>query len=254
MKRFLTLLIILGTASLLITGCQQAAKPAGSIPQNTVASGIATLAKNSVEIDNALGKAGGMTGFKASAAGISAYAITITRSADGWFTGSDHYTLGVITYDRELNFKVYALNGNEITSPAQLPSYSTSNISRLQTYSTISYTGSAGSYTINFGASKADPLTFTYYPSKAIDGPVYYSGSHDGQNFQITCDYGNLGLSASGYPSGSINWAVYIDSSAVASGSLSFDGTSTATLSFSSGGSGNYLINLSSGTATPAGI
>jgi hypothetical protein len=251
MRKLLGILLILGLGVLLVSGCQEATKPCVTIPEDTLASGLATLSKNALEIDNAIGNAGEMKNFKVSAMGVHAFAITITRSADDWFTGTDSFPIGTdLTRSRELNFKVYALNGVEITNPADLPNYSPSNISRIVTYSTYTDTYTGGSYTISFGSSKTKPLTFYYSPTKTIDGPVHYLSSYQGDDYQITFDYGTLGLSASGYPTGSVNWATYVDTQTCAQGGLSFNGTSTATATFTDGGTGTYYVNLDSGAVS----
>jgi len=256
MRKLLIFVLMLGLGIVLVSGCQEAMGPSVTIPEDTLASGLATLAENSLQIDNAIGQASKMTGFKVSALGVHAFAITISRSADGWFTGIEPpYTLpNGITYDRDLNFKVWDTNGIELTNPDQLIGLLRTSVGKIQTASTIVFTHTGGSYTIRYGASKSDPLTFTYSPSKIIDGPVYYLSSYQGSDFQITFDYGSLGLSASGYPSGSVNWATYVDSASVAQGGLSFNGTSTATATFTTGGTGTYYVNLDLGTVAVAGL
>jgi len=255
MKKLLSTVLVLGLGILLVSGCQQAQEEsAPSIPASVIADSLGEAIIESLDMDNDIGTAGGIGGFSVLAAGIRASAITITRSADGWFTGTDSFEAGGTFQEREINCKVWDSQGIEVTDPADLPNLTLSTISKIQTYSIITYTFSGGSFNITYGASKSDPLTFTYLPSKSIDGPINYTSSYQGDEFQITFDYGSLGLSASGFPSGTVDWAVYVGSSQIYAGTIIFNGTSLATITFTTGITGTYLVDLVSGVVTPASL
>lgn len=248
MRKLLTLALLFGLGLALVSGCQTQTSTA-EIPESVIASGMATSATNALTMDNDIDYAAGGIGIAgaSSAMDVIASAITFTRDGD-WFTGSDSFTTGGMNYDRNINFRVWDYSGVEVTTVAGLQTMTPA--SKLQTYSTIDYTFSGGNYNISYGLSKSDPLTFTYPPNpKSIDGPIQYTSTYGGSSFAITFDYGNLTLSASGYPlSGSIDWAVYSNNTEIAAGSLTFSGTQYATLTFTSGGSGTYTINMQDGS------
>jgi hypothetical protein len=247
MKKLLTLVAILGLGILLVAGCQTSSSETTTIPESTIAGSVAMANFRAFGVDASIDLAAGGIGVAGalSASDVIASAITFTR-VDGWFTGSDNFTIGGLTQDRTINFKAWDGTGIEVMTVPDLANLA--DTSKLQTYTTITYTFSGGSYDISFGASKSDPLTFTYSPTKTIDGPIQYTSTYSGDSFQVTFDYGNLTLNASGLPvSGSVSWAVFSNSTEIASGTITFNGTNTAILTFTRGGSGTYNIDLSTG-------
>lgn len=254
MKKLLTLLLVLGLGIALVSGCSSTSSSGGTtIPADTVAGGVGVAANQSLAVDNTAGGAAGITGFSVSALQANANAVTWTRSADGWFEGSDSYSAGGFTYTRTFSLKVYDTNG-EVTTTLGLAALTSADVTKMIMAVTIEYTFSGGTYSIKFGTSKTDPLTFTYGTSKTIDGPIQYTSTYGGDDFTITYDYGNLTLSASGYPSGDITWTVTSSGSTIASGTMTFNGTSTASLTITSGGTGTYNVNLDTGSVVAAGL
>ncbi|MEA3493932.1 MAG: hypothetical protein U9R38_06055 [Candidatus Margulisiibacteriota bacterium] len=255
MKKLLSLLLVLGLGIALISGCSSTSSSGGdtTIPADTVAGGVGVAASNSLTVDNAAGSAAGISGFSTAVAPPMASAITLSRSADGWFEGSDNYSAGGFTYTRTFAFKIYDTNG-EVTTILGLAGLTSADVTKMIMAVTIEYTFSGGSYAISFGTSKTDPMTFTYSPTKSIDGPIQYTSTYSGDDFTITYDYGTLTVGASGYPSGDISWSVSSSGSTVAAGTLVFDGTSVAVLTITSGGSGTYNVDLTDGSVVAAGL
>ena len=96
---------------------------------------------------------------------------------------------------------------------------------------------------------EADPLTFDGQntASPTIDGPISYSGSASDENYEISFDYNTLTVTG-GYPDGSVDWNVSVNSSSVYGGTIVFNGTNQATITFTSGASESYTVYLDSGT------
>lgn len=248
MKKLFSLVLILSLGVLLVAGCSSTSSGGGgdpTVPASTVASDLGTMGKNSLALDN------GILGVisVAGASGAKAMAPTTPTYSSSWWTSTDSYSSSGLTYDITYKFRVWDTNGTEITTLQGLAAISSAlDISALWTYTTITYTFSGGSYSISYGSSTSDPLKWSGYntSSHTISGPLSFSSSYSGTSYGITITYSSLTLSG-GYPSGNVTVSITEDGSEVAAGSIAFNGTNLATVTFTSGLSGTYTVNLDTG-------
>ncbi|MBU1026784.1 MAG: hypothetical protein KKA31_03540, partial [Candidatus Margulisbacteria bacterium] len=256
MKKVLNLVLVLGLGLFLVSGCNQGTTSSGggttvSIPAATIADSVGSSAMLALSIDNSLLGVFGVT--SASSARASA-PTTPTYEADGWWISTNSYSASGVTHEATYYFKVWTAGG-EVTTLTGLAAITSSTIAKLQTYTTWTTTISTVSYTMKYGASKSDPLTFDGYntaSSQSIDGPISYTSTYTGETYQIVIDYVTLTLNSSGYPTGSVNWTVSVGGSAVYAGTITYDGTTTATITFTTGATGTYTVNLLTGVVTAA--
>ncbi len=235
-------------------GCSSGGTAATStIPAATAASSIGYAAKYSVSIDNSvLGVVGsGISSVKSFSASTPGY------GADGWWSSSDSFSLSGISYSYNYKFRVWNSADVEITTTASLDALADANIKTLWTYSTMEYSYAGDTFSIRFGNSTSDPLKFNNLnnsTTKSITGPITYTSTYNSVSYDVAFTYADLSLGSSGYPSGSVSISVAQTGSASISGTITFDGTNTATLVFTSGVSGTYAINLDTGAVTAAGL
>lgn len=248
MKKLIGSLLIFSLGLMLLTGCQSASTPSGtSVPASSIASDIGTMAKNSLAMDN--GVLGVVDTLSISSI-RAATPATPTFGTDSFWVTTDSYTASGITFDSNYKFRVWNATGTEITTLADLQAVSSySDISKIWTYTTITYTYTGGSYSISYGSSVSDPLKFDY-ASNTISGPITMTSAYSGTTYSISLTYSNLTASATGYPTGLINWSMSEGGSTVAAGTVTFIGTSTATITFTSGYSGTYTVDLTTGLVT----
>jgi hypothetical protein len=172
---------------------------------------------------------------------------TPNYGADGFWATTDSYSASGVSYAISYKFKVWNAAGVEIITLADLQAVTgASDLSRLSTYTTIDYTYSGGSFSMSYGSSTSNPLIFNY-DTATINGPITLTNSYSGTSYSITFTYADLASTVSGYPTGSVSWSMAEGSSTVASGTVTFNGTSTATVAFTSGYSGTYTVNLDTG-------
>jgi hypothetical protein len=253
MKRLFSVLLILSLGILLVSGCQQATTHEPTVPADQLASSLGVVAKDSLRIDSDLIN----TTFPSlSVMDVNATAVSTPEYTDGWWTFGDSYTdSGGFTYTRSFQVKVWDAFDAEITTLAGLQAIDdTTDISKLWIYATWNVTYSGATYTIKFGASTSDPLKFEGYNTadQSISGPISYTSTYQEQSFEISYTYGDLQMTGSGYPTGSITFNVYENNNLVVSGTITFDGTNIATIAFTTGLSGTYTVNLDTGAVTPA--
>jgi hypothetical protein len=247
MKKLLGLLLVLGLGILLVSGCEQ---PLPSIPESTAADGIGEISKLSVAIDNAIVDD---VLSVLSATSIRAFRPSTPEvGSDDWWHSSDSYTAGDKTHTRDFYFKIWDENGVLITTKNLLKNISFSNIGKLYSSTSWAVSSANSSYTVKLGTSKSDPLIFDgYNNTETLSGPVIYESSFNDQSFVINLTYGNLTVSPSGYPSGTVGVRVTADSKTLYEATLLFDGSAIAELTFTLGGTGSYLINIYNGEVTP---
>jgi len=85
-----------------------------------------------------------------------------------------------------------------------------------------------------------------------MDGYTKFVGAYSGDSYTIAFTYNSLSLTASGYPSGSVSFSFGVSAGEAYAGTITYDGTVTAVLAFTSGGTGTYAIDLEKGTTTVA--
>jgi len=256
MKKLLSLVLVLSLGALLVTGCNTASSGGGesTIPASTIVSDLGQIGKNSLALDSGiLGviALAGVTGAKAMAPSAPTY-------TSSWWTSTDSYSSSGITYDISYQFRVWDTGGVEITTLSGLQGISSSlDISALWTYTAIEYTFSGGSYSISFGSSTSDPLKWSGYntTSHTVSGPLSFSSTYSGTSYGISITFSTLTLTSSGYPNGNVTVSITEAGSEVAAASVAFDGTNMAVITFTSGLSGAYTVNLDTGAVvTSAGL
>jgi len=253
----MSLLLLVG-----LMGCTQSTSTSTTppVPVNTCATSVGSMVYQSVTADNLALASIGVYGL--GAAGIVNKAPTYSA---GWWSTSETISISTMTMAYTYNVKITDVGGNLIDTAAKLDALLLANVDRVETYTTVtitSITGTTTSFTISLGASKDNPLIFTGVGSnsisaKSISGPVSYSGSDsDGTSYAVSMTYSSVTLSASGYPSGTITFSISSGGSEIVAGSFVGDGDATATLTFTSGYSGSYTVNLAANppTVTPASL
>lgn len=261
MKKLLALFLVLGLGALLIAGCSSttSGSTTTSVPASVAAADLAALASTSLSVDNSIL---GVAPYAMTASGARVRMATPTTPAysGGWWSSINEWTSGSITYSYNYKFKVWNTAGTEITTAAGLDVVDSDNISKLWTYTNFdtTMTTSSGAFTISyqFGESTDKPLKFEGIggASPTIDGLVKYTSSYGGENFNISMTYNTLALNSSGYPSGTVDFSFNVGGGVAYAGTITYDGTSSATIAFTSGASGTYVVNLDSGDVTTASI
>jgi hypothetical protein len=238
MKRILSIALVVGLGLLLVSGCQQATT-SSPVSSQEAAGDCAQLTDLGLYTDNlVLLSLGATTGFRAQTVS------GIVRTSDGWW-----YLINSSTGQQwDIYFKLWDQNGQELTTLASLSAWKAGSvqIDKISTYTTLALTSGSETLNLSMGASKSDPLTFSgrVNPPQKLDGPISMSGTADGKNYSVVIDYVNVSLNTDGYPSGSVNFSVLVDSSTVLAGTITYDGDETATLTFTSGAEGAYTINI----------
>jgi hypothetical protein len=251
MKKLIGSLLVLGLGIMLLTGCQSSSTSTpsgGSVPATSLASDLGQMAKNSLAMDS------GVIGVAQllSASGIKAQApATPVMGTDGYWYSSDSFSgSSGMSYDYQYKFRIWNAAGTEMVDTAGLATInSNSDVSKVWVYITCTYTYTGGSYTISFGNSVSDPLKFDYSTS-TVTGPIAMSSTYSGTNYGITMTYNNLSTNVSGYPTGSVSWTVSEGGTTTCAGTIVFDGDATAVVTFTSGYSGTYTVNIDTGVVS----
>jgi len=244
MKRIFMLLTILGLGILLAAGCSTTSSGGATIPETEAAQGVGSAANQGLAADNSILDG---TGISAAGIGASQDFSSVTREA-GWFHATNSFATGVgVTVTEDLYFRVWDTTNTEVTEVALLNASLT--INQLRMYGTISYIFDSGSgdFTITAGNGSSDPLTAVYAPSRSLDGQITYTAEYDGTEYQVSYDYGSISTNTSGYPDGSVSWALTVNNSQQYAGTIVFNGTKFATLNFTTGATGSYTIDLETG-------
>ncbi|MFA6170209.1 MAG: hypothetical protein WCW67_04795 [Candidatus Margulisiibacteriota bacterium] len=253
MKKLLSLALVLGLGAMLMAGCSSTSSPTTSVPTSYAASSIGALASTGLAIDNSILDVAPYA-MAANGARVRMAAPTAPAyGSDNWWTSTNTWTSSSYTYTYNYKFRIWKSTGSEITTAAELDAADHDNISKLWTYTTFdtTLTTTSGAVTITYqlGESTDKPLKFEGIGSASptIDGLLKYSGAYGGESFNISMTYNSLTLNASGYPSGTVDFSFNVSGGVAYAGTITYDGTSSATLAFTSGGSGTYTINLDSG-------
>jgi len=186
-----------------------------------------------------------------------------TLSGDWWST-TESISAGGVTISYSMHAKITDVNGTVINSQALLDALSLANTDRVDTYGTLTITTTVGTTTatstMTMGSSSS-PLAFTGVGSnstsaKSVNGTVSFSGSDSTTNttYSVSLTYSNVTIAASGYPSGTVSFTVSSSSSQVYAGTVTFNGTATATLAFTSGASGTYTVYINTGAVVAASV
>lgn len=249
MKKFIILSLVL-IAGMFIMGCGASTSSTSAtptVPAATLAGNVGNIGVIGLGIDD------NITGLKGVAgSGVKANTVTPTR-VSGWWTAVDSTSKD--NYSYAYRFRMYDTNANELTTEASLAAATSSTISTLETYTSLEVTSALLSFSMSLGTSTSAPLQFLNYNSstnKKINGPLTYTATSSGTSYTVTLTYANLTLGAI-YPTGSASFSVNIDGETVA-GTVTYDGTSSATLTFTSGATGTYTLNLTDGSATASSL
>ncbi|MFA5113112.1 MAG: hypothetical protein WC529_02315 [Candidatus Margulisiibacteriota bacterium] len=268
MKKFLlaTLALTLTLTVVSLTGCSSTSSSGtatSSIPAEDIAVSVGVAAKNALTIDNSI--LGVVTGAGVRSSGIKVNEVEGLAYADGWWSGTSSYaytytsegTTTVYTYSYAYNFKVWNAAGTELTTLAALRGVEEeSGLSKIWTYSTFTYSMGDSTYTSSYGNSKDDPIKFeglgTSTPT--LSGTMKYAGTYLTTTYSMTFTYDALGMTASGYPNGSITYSVAEGGATTASGGITYNGTNICTVTVTSGGvTSTFTCNLDTGAVTAAG-
>lgn len=247
MKKFTISALFVLIAVIAITGCQTAQKAGNSsIPPATAASTLATSAYLSMSTSGTIYSSVGIRSLGAK----NASAKTITPNyTDGWWSFNSTIT-GISTFDA--NFKIFK-GSVEITTEAALNALKSSEVTELDIFTTWTLGGTI----ITLGASKADPLKFTMGATEILNGAISTSGrGEDGTTYAVLITYSNITIGSNGYPiaGGSASFTITSGGVTVYAGAISFDGTKTATITFTTGVTGTYKCDLSDGSVVAASI
>lgn len=260
MKKVIGLALLFGLGLLLVSGCQTASTPT-TVPAASAAQGLGILATEGLGIDNSI--LGVFPYAVLSASSVRASAPSTPTYSGGWWSCTNSYTK-VFTVDAttytfshsyDYNFRVWDDASIEVITKAVLDACTRSNISKISLYSTDTFSSNGVSATMKFGASKDDPLTFNGYGTGSfkIDGPMSYSSNYGGTDYTISLDYVNVTLATNGIPNGAINFSISVGGSTTYAGTITYNSIAgTATIEFTSGATGTYTVDLSTGIVTPA--
>ena len=230
-----------------LTGCQQAQQSSSSaVPASTAAAQIGASASNSVNLSSVIFSAVGIQ--SAATKGVLAKTATVTPVyASGWWSFTLSYG-GGITLDA--SFRVWDSN-SEITNTTALGNLTSANVKDLWVYATLTM----GTASIKMGNSTTDPLKLTGLPgSKVLNGSISSNASYSGTSYSVIIAYSSLSIDTSGYPNGNINFSITSGGSTIYAGTIAFNGSSLATITFTSGSSAKYTCNLVSGAVTAASV
>ncbi|NQU16517.1 MAG: hypothetical protein HQ564_00505 [Candidatus Saganbacteria bacterium] len=233
-------------------GCSQNTSTTGIVPAATTASSLGTLGKTSLTADTAMLSA---IGIQAVGKKVNSQSITPTLGGDNWWTATQSVSVGAISYEYTYNFKVWQTGGTLVTDLTILQGLSSSDVEQVYMYSTYDVTTSSTSYALKMGSSKSDPMKAENRNTaqETIDGPITYTGTYNSKTYGITIDYINISIS-NNYPDGTVTFSTTYDGNSSCSGSIVFNGTNTASFTFTSGASGTYSVNLDTGVATAASL
>lgn len=245
------LLALLIAAAVFVSGCGTTSSGGGSssLPKSTAATAVGYLVGSTIMTfsDVPIGTT--------SLAGISKKS-GYSFDSEGWVSASyEASDPSFGSYSFDMKVRIYGLVTGLIDSSSKMDEFSSSGdeLEEIWQYTTMDFdltSPEAMSFNIVLGNSKSDPIkleNMTTVPS--LTGPTRYSGSYGGDSFSVTMNYSGLSQNPStGYPSGSVSFSVFVGSSPAYTGTLTFNGTSTATIVFSGGES--YTLDLETGTVS----
>ncbi|MCU0640844.1 MAG: hypothetical protein MUC35_02005 [Candidatus Margulisbacteria bacterium] len=261
MKKYLlaSLLFVLAVATL--TGCgsstSSSSTTTSAVPPASIAGSVGVASKDLLAIDNSI--LGVVT-----SAGIKAAAVSDLAYSGGWWSGTNDYSSSyegvVYGYVYTYNFRVWDAGGNELTTLASLRGVgddAVAGISRIWTYTTLNTTIGSASYSSTYGNSKDDPLKFDGVGASGstVTGTVKFAGSYSTTSYTMTFTYSSLGMTASGYPNGSITFTMTEGGATTATGSITYNGTRYCTIAITTGGTSySYTCDLTDGSVTAAAL
>lgn len=264
MKKVLSLTLVLGLGVMLFAGCNSTSSGTAStsVPATAAATSVAALASTSLGIDNSILGVFSYASVKTSGMKLAA-PTGIAYGSDGWWACSNVWDYGSYSYNYDYAFKVWNAAGTEITTSAALKGVApegegSADVSKIWTFtkfvSTLTATSGTVSITYQFGESKDKPLKFEGIGTSTytINGYTKYSGSYAGESYDVIMNYNSLTLTTAGYPSGTVSFSFKVSAGEAYAGTITYDGTSTATLAITSGGTGTYTVNLDSGAVVAA--
>ena len=263
MKKLLSLALVLGLGAMLMAGCNSTSSGTAStsVTATAAATSVAALASTSLGIDNSILGVFSYASVKTSGMKI-ATPGDIAYGSDGWWTCLNTWEASAYSYRYEYAFKAWDKAGAEIKTAAGLKGVAemegSDKVSKMWTFTnfTTTWTATSGtvSITYQFGESKDKPLKFEGIgtASYKIDGYTKYSGSYAGESYDVIMNYNSLTLTTAGYPSGTVSFSLKVSAGEAYAGTITYDGTSTATLAITSGGTGTYTVNLDSGAVVAA--
>ena len=248
MRKNLVVFLFLAFVTFSVTGCGSSSSSSTStIPASATAASIGSSAYNSITIDDTIL---GLPDVTVEASSLRANSpSTPVYGADGWWTSSNSASAGGISYGYYYKFKIWDNSDTEVTS---LPA---SSINKIYAYCTFEVTSASAttSFLLSFGESTSSPLIFDEIngASPTISGTLSYSSTYDGDTYVSSITYSSVSMSASGYPDGEVDFSVSFGGSTALSGTITYDGTATATITFSTAsGGGTYTVDLETGAVS----
>jgi len=248
MKKVIALFALFAVVAL--AGCQTASTSTDpTVPEGTLAGACGTLAAGSLSIDNSVM---GVIGLSVPASEVRMSAPSTPEVDGDWWTSTNNWTYGGTTYTISYNFRLVNSSGTVCNTQALLDGLTAGTLDDVWMYVSWGISSSTSSLTLTYGNSKDDPLKVEglINTPKTISGPVSISGSEDGTAYSMTLTYGELALGTSGYPTGTVTVTFKEGSSTVAEATIVFNNTDTATITFTSGYSGSYTVDLDTGIVT----
>lgn len=245
------LFAVLMLAVMFSYGCQTAQSPSGgttSIPMDSAASAVGRLAMASCSSLTTTSPAG------ISSSGIKTKTASHTFDSDGWLSYSYSYSdPGTGSFSLDMKSKMFGEVTGAITSEAKIDEFSSigDTLEAIFQYSILEYdlvSPEVMSFTITIGSSKSDPLKIEAMntTSPTITGPASYSGSYGAESFSVSMNYDAMTVNYStDYPVGTVSFTVTSGTATAYSGTITYNGTSTATIVFTGGGS--YTVDLTTG-------
>ncbi|NQT28933.1 MAG: hypothetical protein HQ596_00025 [Candidatus Saganbacteria bacterium] len=258
MKKIFLLVLLLSLSAFLVISCGQSSSSTSSttaISEAAAAQSVALLSQYCMGLDNAILGVAGMS--VVNPASVSANSLsTPTVDGNGWWSASGSYSLANTTYDINYNFKIWRNDGTPVNTVALLAQTSSSDIGTLWLYTTYSITDPTSSFSMSIGNSTSDPIIFENYSSTSatLTGTVIYQGDNNGTTYSTTMGYNTVTVNNNGYPDGTLDVTITSGNTTVFSATITFDGTNTAILTFTAGGSGTYTVDIDTGAVTVASI
>lgn len=239
-------------AVLFASGCGTTASSGGgtttSLPVSSAASAVGSLAMATATpttISSAIG---------VSSAGISKASSGYTFDSDGWLEMAYSGSAGGMSYSYDMKVKLFGEATGHIYDSSKMALFNSTGdtLEAMFIYSDIAYNMTSPevmSFTVTTGSSKTDPLKYENMntASPTITGPASYTGTYGAETVSVTLSYSALTMDGE-YPDGSVSFAVALGTSPAYSGTISFNGTNSATITFSTGEI--YTVNLTTGAVS----
>ncbi|MFA5927823.1 MAG: hypothetical protein WC838_00785 [Candidatus Margulisiibacteriota bacterium] len=162
-------------------------------------------------------------------------------NATGLWSYVFNYSVSGVTFDSNYYIGLYATGSS-------VPASSPSPLDKVTMYGSYAYATGGLTYTMTMGSASA-PLTW----SGMAGGTITFTGAmstlvdYNGVSSTVEFTSNNLTMSGGDLPTGTMSFAVKQNGSTIYSGTMTFNGTTTATLTF---GNYTYHVDLLAGSVT----